>query len=318
MVISFICGGLGNQMFQYAVARRLAKRHNTLLKLDLSAYRDGTDVNQSITAFPRPIRIYEFRIDTPAASEAEVAALKDKYSKATIAGRFVRNVLRKVNKDILWPPSHVKEIGYRFEERIVNLPADVYLDGFWQSWKYFDDIAATIRSDFQMKDAAIPGYAQEFIAKIRRPGRTMVSLHVRRGDRAHAVETGRLDLTHVMPLEVQYILASIGRFGVDADFLVFSDTPKDIAWCKENIKGPGLGATRLHFSEGHTDLQDMALMTACDHHIIAPSSFSWWAAWLNDRPGRRVIAPSTWSRAGFYKKLVPDDLIPPDWEIIQG
>jgi len=297
MIISYLCGGLGNQMFQYAVARRLARRHGVEVKLDTSAYSSGSDKHQSLTAFPRPMRIYELRIEASPASEQEIAPLRDK-------------------KDSKWPASHVRERGTAFEPRIMDLPSSAYLFGYWQSWKYFDEITPVIRADFQMKDSSIRKYAEDFVGRKRRPGRTLVSLHVRRGDRAHAVEIGRLDLTHVLPLELEYILAGIGRFDSQADFLVFSDTAQDIEWCRRNIKGPGLDAARLHFSEGHSDLQDMALMSACDHHIIAPSSFSWWAAWLNDRPGRRVIAPKQWTRPGYHTQFNTDELIPPDWELI--
>jgi hypothetical protein len=82
------------------------------------------------------------------------------------------------------------------------------------------------------------------------------------------------------------------------------------------VKPDWLPGDHRHFSEGHSDIQDMAIMAACEHHIIANSTFSWWAAWLNPRRRRRVIAPRHWSAPGAQVEMVTDDLIPPDWEII--
>jgi hypothetical protein len=133
---------------------------------------------------------------------------------------------------------------------------------------------------------------------------------VRRGETAYAVD--KLKNTKGVfgpPTGLEYIHRAIAKFAPGScKFLVFSDTAADIAWCRENIK-----ADNLHFSEGHDALQDMMLMSACDHHIIY-STFSWWAAWLNDRLGRRVIAPTVWGYA--TSGMVTDDLIPPDWEMI--
>ena len=106
------------------------------------------------------------------------------------------------------------------------------------------------------------------------------------------------------------------KFDAESRFLIFSDTARDIQWCRDNIRPDWLAPERLHFSDGHTDLQDATLMSCCDHNIIANSTFSWWAAWLNTTPGRRVIAPRSWSNPGNAGKMTTTDLIPPSWEII--
>jgi hypothetical protein len=255
----------------------------------------------------------------PAARDEEIFRLRDRFVAISTRDRLVRTIRRYVKSDFLWPPSHVVERQYRFEPQIFDLPDNVYLEGFWQSWKYFSDIASTIRLEFQMKDPAIADHAKNYLEHLRQNanGLKLVSLHVRRGDLAHAAETLRkVEIVHGNPVGLDYIFAAIRRFDAATHFLVFSDTPKDIQWCRENIRADWLEPARLHFSEGHTDLQDMVLMSGCDHHIIANSTFSWWSAWLDDSPGRRVIAPSRWSSPGASKQMPTDDLVPPDWEII--
>ena len=93
-------------------------------------------------------------------------------------------------------------------------------------------------------------------------------------------------------------------------FLVFSDNKDDITWCKENIVGD-----RHYYSENHTDLVDLSIMQRCDHNIISNSSFSWWAAWLNQNPDKRIIAPKKWF-GKTYEHYDMSDLIPATWKTI--
>jgi hypothetical protein len=108
---------------------------------------------------------------------------------------------------------------------------------------------------------------------------------------------------------LQYVHEAMRRFSPESVFLVFSDSARDVAWCRENLRGGNLA-----FSEGHTDLQDLELMRECDHNIIANSTFSWWAAWLNHHPGRRVIAPKDWFFASQNGQS--QDIIPETWETL--
>jgi glycosyl transferase family 11 len=315
MVIAFICGGLGNQMFQYAMARRLARHRNVELKLDLSEYRAGADQRPAgLEEFRRQVGLYKLSVTAPAASAAEIAQYKDPYAGATTAARIVRR-LRRLKPGFLWPATHFKEKQYRFDPAALELPGDVYVDGFWQSEKYFSDVADAIRAEFAPKDAEIRQYARQYVEQLRaggEPGDKIISLHVRRGDLARAAEElNDARLVHAKPVSLDYISAAMARFGPECRFLVFSDSGRDIDWCKRNIP-----SSRLAFSEGHSDIQDMAIMSACDHHIIANSTFSWWAAWLDARPGTRVVAPKVWANPGAMLQMVPDDLVPDRWELL--
>jgi hypothetical protein len=318
MIIASIFGGLGNQMFEYAAARRLALHRKTDLKLDLSDYRTGSDTRpEGLSEFRRPVKLYELCVTAPAASESEIASLRDPYSNARTWSRIIRQVRKNVSPDWLWPASHFRENDHRFDPRVLALLDPTYLHGYLQSEKYFDDIADTIYLEFQPKNPDTVPYARQYVDRVRGEGGAVVALHVRRGDLAHGAEQLKnFAGIYSGPLGLDYIRGAIGKFDSSVRFLVFSDTPSDIEWCRRHIPTGGLPLTRLHFSEGHTDIQDMAIMSACDHNIIANSTFSWWAAWLNRTPGRRVIAPSTWCTPGSPADIPTEDLIPAGWEKI--
>jgi hypothetical protein len=310
MIVVNIAGGLGNQMFEYAAALRLAHKNGVPLKLDLSGYGpQGDDLGPGLEAYRRRVRLLDLSISGVRATDAEIATVKDPYATRSTLSRIVRK-LRKIWPGLGMPATDFHERRYRFDPDVLNLGSSIYLSGFWQSEKYFADIADLVQAEFKPRDPKIMEYAREFVSKLRQGDETIVSVHVRRGELAHAQDV--LKSTRGVfgpPTGLDYIRHALSRFDSGrCRFLVFSDTASDIAWCKENIK-----ADKLHFSEGHSDLQDMMLMSACDQHIIA-STFSWWAAWLNRGPNRRVIAPSQWGFANLG--MVTDDLIPAGWEMI--
>jgi hypothetical protein len=310
MIIAYLCGGLGNQMFQYAMARRLAQVRNAELRLDLSEYRSGADQRpRGLENFARPYRLNELSIHATPATEQEIARLKDPFTRRTVGGTIVRRI-RKFKPGFLRPATHCQEKQFRFDATALLLPDNQYLQGFWQSEKYFADIAPIIREEFMPRDRKFLAYAKEYVDKLRPAARPIVSLHVRRGDLARAdEELNDATIVYGKPVSLEYIRGAMARFGDNCEFLVFSDSPRDIQWCKRNISG-----NNVHYCENHSDIQDMAIMSACDHHIIANSTFSWWAAWLNDKPARRVIAPKTWANPTTHGYMVTDDLIPPGWE----
>jgi hypothetical protein len=318
MIISYICGGLGNQMFQYAAGRRLAEKRGTEFKLDLRDYRSGTDSKrEGLEACARPVRLFDLNVTAGVATEPELYALRDRFDHRTVKDRVVRQVRRRLLTDWLWPESHHRESRYVFDPAVLDLPDGTYLDGFWQSWKYFDDAAAVIRREFSFKDPSVMSFARQYVGGLRCDGEPVASVHVRRGDLARAVEQlGKPQAVHGSPVGVQYLRTAMSKFPRGTRFLVFSDTAADIAWCRANLVFDEIGPDRLYFAEGNTDLQDMALMSVCDHNVIANSTFSWWAAWLNTTPGRRVISPAVWTQKTGPMAMVVDTLIPPDWELI--
>jgi hypothetical protein len=308
MIIVKVMGGLGNQLFQYAMGRRLAERHGVELLLDTSSYGpQGERRPENLAAFQRPLKLFCFQVKARVATEDEIAPLRDDYFRATARDRVVRQI-RRVWPSLLWKGSHIAEKNFRFQPEALTWPDDVYLQGFWQSPEYFDDIAPLIRQELQLKDASILESARAAVEKLKARFAKVVSLHVRRGDIAHAHETGQKGIVHGVPVTMDYITRAMKEFDPETVFFVFSDSPKDIAWCRENIK-----AKNIEFSKAESDLWDFAAMSFCDHHIIANSTFSWWAAWLDPKLTKRVVVPSRWDSPQSAAKMPTDDLIPSSW-----
>jgi hypothetical protein len=174
-------------------------------------------------------------------------------------------------------------------------PLGVELNGFWQSEKYFENAKDEVRK--WLKLDFVEGY-QDY-----------VSIHVRRGDYVDSND-------NFPPVTLKYLNLAMEsaytRTGIKK-FLVFSD---DIQWCKDHLKSVDPFIS-FEFSEGRNEWEDLCLMASCGHNIIANSSFSWWAAWLNPNPDKVIISPShkrgNWF--GFNNGVKHDciDLIPEGW-----
>lgn len=312
MIIVKLMGGLGNQMFQYAMARRLAEKLGTELLLDTSGYGpDGEQRPENLAEFKRPLKLFRFQVKARIALPNEIAELKDDFFRANTRDRVVRQI-RRVAPTFMWNKRHIIERQFRFQPEALRWPDNIYLQGFWQSPKYFEDIAPLIRQELQVIDTSVMESAKEAVAKLKTRYSRVVSLHFRRGDMAHAQEIlGKTNMVHSAPVKMEYVARAMAEFEPETCFFVFSDTPKDIAWCRENIR-----AKHLEFSTAASDLWDFTAMTLCDDHIIANSTFSWWAAWLDTKPGRRVIAPKVWSLPNISFPMVIDDLLPSGWLVI--
>jgi hypothetical protein len=309
MIIANIVGGLGNQLFQYAMARRLALSHGTELLLDSSGYRSKPTSPASIGH--RRLSLFSFRVSAREATEVEKLRLRDRYVTLKSSHRLLR-LARRYSPQLFWPRSHIVEKGYRFQPNALTLPDNVYLSGFWQSEKYFTDRAAQIRQEIVLVDEAISASAQVKVQELKQRFGTVVSIHVRRGDLVYAYETlNEKHRVHGPPMSVDYFQRAMTQFPSSSCFLVFSDTPEDVEWCRDNIR-----AQHMEFSDASSELWDFAAMQRCDHHIISNSTFSWWGAWLNATPGRRVIAPRHWSGPDSKVEMHTDDLIPSNWIIL--
>jgi hypothetical protein len=309
MVITQITGGLGNQLFQYAMARRLAAHHNTEVLVDTSSYGpNGEERPRELAQFNRALGLFRFRTRARVALSDEILQLRDNFYRATTRDRAVRQ-LRRVWPSFLWNRSHIVERQYRFQPEALTWPDNVYLQGFWQSPSYFQDIAPLIREEFKVTDDSLIESAGRAVERLKDRHGEVVALHVRRGDLAHAHEMLRQkNITHGAPVTADYAARAIAQFNPQSCFFVFSDSAKDIEWCRRNIR-----AKNLEFSSADSDLWDFTAMSLCDHHIIANSTFSWWAAWLNPKSDKRVVAPKVWSSPFSRAKMVTDDLVPSDW-----
>ena len=276
MIISRLHGRLGNQMFQYAAARGLAARLGVAVALDTrDALRRGEGVLTRVFDLPlaEPLTLPPNRHDSPLA-----------YALWRVMGRA---------------PRFRRERGLGYNPAFADWDDDSYLHGYWQSEKYFAHAADDIRRDFSFPDFTNAQNA-EMAARIGEG--LAISLHVRRGDyltlSAHAV------------CDEAYYTRALDRLlqGVEGTptVFVFSDDPD---WAKANLPLP-VEKVVVDFNGPETDFEDMRLMSLCRHNIIGNSSFSWWAAWLNANPDKRVAGPARWF--GEPKMRNPD-ILPGDW-----
>lgn len=166
---------------------------------------------------------------------------------------------------------------------------NIILDGYWQTEKYFKEYRAQILEAF--------GYAWH-------PQAGIVSVHVRRGDYLTIKRNGQFKHP---PVPKEWIETAMTSFP-GCRFRFFSD---DIAWCEQEF-GHRKDCT---FSKGRTEEKDLVHMSWCEHHICSASTFSWWGAWLNQNPSKRIIIPKHWFSPG-WGRLDTSDIVPPEWERI--
>ena len=290
MIIVGLKGGLGNQLFQYAAGRQLAHIHNTIVKLDTTAYYYGG---------PRQFELSHFNIQENIAVTAEIKKLTE----------VKQNRLQKLFYPLLHShpklsPNHIKYNKIPYKAAFFKLPDNIYLEGYWSSEKYFNDINDIIHLEFTFKkplDETNQKFAEQITAV------NSVSLHIRRGDYTEdskaAQSHGLCSMQYYRDC-IEYIIQKVNT----PYFFIFSDRPD---WVRNNLR-LSHPAVYISHNAGSKDYEDMRLMSLCKHNIIANSTFSWWAAWLNSNPQKIILAPKKWFAD---KKFNIDDIIPAGWII---
>jgi hypothetical protein len=286
MFIVRVQGGLGNQLFQYALARSLSHKTGKPFKLDFTSFtRDNL----------RKPELHSFRSRLPVAGRLEISRLK--YGVAEhLAGKLMRREPRPA-------ATYVREKAGGFDPSILALEGPAYLDGYWQSEKYFGQAAEILRVELSLREA-LPGPVGRWEEKIR--DCEAVAVHVRRGDYVanptnHAIFNVCGEEYYLQSAD--YMRSSVSR----AKFFLFSDDP---AWVRENL-APRLGSGAEVVEPSPNPVHDLHLMSRCRHNIIANSTFSWWAAWLNPNPGKIVMAPRMWFREAERES---SDIVPSGWK----
>jgi hypothetical protein len=238
MILFKIQGGLCNQLFQWAYAYKLSKSHE--LYIDNSFY-----ANQFLEPL---VTNRDFQLN-------EILSKPLTLIDNTAYQKFISKTPQRILDN------------FNFQDFIFSPDQNYYLEGYWQSEKYFLDVRdETINSfiwpkikNFDFKDSC--------------------SVHVRRGD--------YLNTQHVHPVQtIDYYNKSLDIIQPKGNIFIFSD---DIKWCKENFH-----FENCTFMENNTNIQDLRYMSLCENNIIANSSFSWWGAWLNQNENKKVICPKNW------------------------
>lgn len=275
MIIIKIKGGLGNQMFQYALARHLSIKNNCRLFLDIREYENDN--------------LRKFRLDNYLLGEHKIIRKQEGLQK------FIHQVKRKIKKVSTYAES---SLGFNPDVLALN---NVYLDGYWQTEKYFSEIREILLHDFSIKKPLQSNLIQD-LEKIK--SSDSISVHIRRGDYTHAknIEThGIIELSWY-----ENAITFIKNHVKKPEFFFFSD---DIEFTKSIFPTKNNHHYMKTSPEGF-EHEDLFLMSKCKHNIIANSSFSWWAAWLNTNPNKYVIAPQKWFAT---EDLETKDIIPINW-----
>ena len=249
-------GRLGNQMFEYAAIRGIAAKHG-----------------------------YEWCIPPSDRKGIENYSLHECFK------------LSSERKEGVIENQHLTEPYFHFcDELFDTCPDNVNLHGFFQSWRYFDHIADTIREDYTFHDEHLKP-CQEMIESVKEP----IMLHVRRGDPnltdVRGFKWSYTQCGSMHPVQpVEYYEKALAEFPEDQPVIVFSDS---IDWVKEQEFFAGdrflLSEPKDKYADGSfTPYADLCLMSLCSHAIIANSSMSWWGAWLQTNPNKKVIAPKMW------------------------
>ena len=279
-------GGLGNQLFQAATGLSLAKRLQAQLQFELFAYR-----SESLRGFA--LAPFSHGADLINTKRSPAARVLRHLGKAVPNGWF------SVAPD--WRGAILQERDYAYDERIEHVSSDCYLRGYFQSWRYFAEDTALIRRAFDPAQAASPA-ARDYSALM---GENALSIHVRGGDflqnnKANEIH-GTLGADYY-----QRALQLARKAGYWDRLFCFSDNPEHARKLLIDYKG-------VTFVEGFSQYDDLFLMSVARGHIIANSTFSYWAAWLDGKADALVISPRAWLTPKALKTTYIGDLYPPGW-----
>jgi hypothetical protein len=292
MIIVNIRGGLGNQLFQYACAKALSVSTRQSLRIHLA--------KKSFLNSPRDFTLCNiFNIKVKKSSTKDIKRVLG----FSIPSNLISIFLIK-NLYFLRPRNFITEPSFNlFHHELLGIKnKHIYLIGYWQSYKYFESFFSSFKEELSFK--------KEFLKKNEKnvyfesiASSNSVSIHFRRGD---YISNSSANKFHG-PCSSAYYDSAI-KFTTkkvkNPHFFIFSD---DIVWAKAQIYPLNLQIT---FVDNKQDYVDFWLMSLCKNNILANSTFSWWAAWLNKNKSKIVIAPKKWF--GDPSILTPD-LIPNSW-----
>lgn len=290
MVIIKLLGGLGNQMFQYAIGRQLSNIYDAKLFLDLSFLLDKTP-KENFTF--RNFELSEFNIKAEYKLNFEFDYL---YNNSLIS-----KVRRKISRINL-----ISESDMRFNPSVLLAGKNIYLDGYWQCEKYFDSIRTELLNEFSLKQNFLERLFENkliFETKDLIEKSNSVSIHFRRGD---YISNNLINSIHgtcsneYYQNAIKYIKNKIPS----TQFFLFSDEPEWLLTNQFDFPYHIVSTRNCHF--------DLYLMSLCKHNIIANSSFSWWGAWLNKNREKIVVSPKRWFEDD-KRNAQTTNLIPETW-----
>ncbi|HJJ31828.1 MAG TPA: alpha-1,2-fucosyltransferase [Methanocorpusculum sp.] len=306
MIIVKLMGGLGNQMFQYALGKALSLERGEEVFYDMSFYRDDRGMgkfyqnllhlyhhavdDKSVGPLYRGFSLHHFNVNM----REEPALPHVKQYLRVLSNKTHKRVpgLSELTDYAVFDELYLSQKHEKLPEYQDIRSKNIYLCGYWQSERYFSRITDEIRHDFQITTPQSD--ANKSWSEIIQNSNS-VSLHVRRTD--------YLSLGWALDAEYYHrAVEYISKYVENPVFFIFSD---DIEWVKNNLEIP-YDVYYVNQNGQDEAYEDMRLMSQCKHNIIANSSFSWWGAWLNQNPDKIVAAPEKWTDGTNLIEIVPE------------
>lgn len=281
-------GGMGNQMYQYAVARKLQEKYDADIICDLSKYAyNGTDATQ------RPYVLDRFyltdRMEYKICKFHKlISAVKRRILAKKCAGMSAEQRFAVFTENGIYFPGGYFEC---FPESRVKV-RNIYVNGLFQAHGFFDDIVPILQKEFRLKE---PSSEEVSSLMAQMECENSVCVHWRRGD--------YLDPKYASSLLVcddryyDRAMEEVAARVVNAVFYVFTNSAEDAEYIRDHHDFPyPVRYVNLMLAQEHDDVEDFAIMRACRHYVISNSTFSWWAQYLSDAPEKVVCAPAVWNR----------------------
>lgn len=290
MIITRLISGLGNQLFQYAIGRQLTIEKNVPLKLDTTFFN-----HQNLRSY----KLDNYNINAEIANSEEIGRFIHIYNSNQALSKLLRTaekILPRTKRKLF-----KEEVPWQYESELFNVSPNIYIDGYWQNYKYFENMSPIIFEELTLKNRH-PESNQDILNNITN-NKNSISIHIRRGD--YITDKEANDLMGVLDLNYYYSAINLIKQQItNPIFYVFSD---DLNWAKDNLKI----SFPCYYINGEKDYFDLDLMSKCKHNIIANSSFSWWGAFLNRNIRKIVIAPKQWVLPKNINEKI--ELIFPSW-----
>ncbi len=286
MLVVRLVGGLANKMFQYAL-------YKSLLNAGMDVYIDNFSW--------KPKWDFEHINLEKVFTNVEFRVIDIENNRKLGGGQDLFSKLRR--KVHLFANKHyIKNIDFKYNPSLFDLKGNYYLEGLWQTEKYFINIKNKIMHDFMFAEFT---NKNNLSLAIKLDSEQSIAIHVRKGtDYIRQNTFGTCSLNYYQKA-IKYMNQNV----LNPIYYVFTDNQQ---WVDENFKEFQYKVIDWNPISGPDNYLDMQLMSVCKHNIIANSSYSWWAAWLNRNPNKIVIGPKKWFNTE-YQKLDTSDLLPDDW-----